>query len=186
MNAVQYSKGEFEVAKTAEPTITYSMDSAITVGVKPLRTESWLGEGKDSAHTTWAYDIQVGGRSVFKGNNLHTYGKNYMSAALDCLILFMREDVIRDYDPEVKGGRGNWMFNVVPRYRKAWMEASSLLALPGVMVANGDGTFKPLLDPDVPEVTLSSEIPDVPMDIVDPENETLVTYPNIENSLFSN
>lgn len=169
-------KGRFDMAgKTANPTFTYSMDSAITVGVKPLRTESYLGEG-DVTHTTWAYDIQVGGRTVFKGNNLHTYGDSYTAAALDVLVLFMQDDVIREYDPEIKGGRGNWMFNVVPRYRKAWMEASSLFTLPGVMVANGDGTFTPLLSYDVPEVTITPETADfsesATMDYLDPEDET--------------
>lgn len=171
--------------KTANPTFTYSMDSAITVSVKLLRSESYLGEG-NTTHYVWSYDIQVGGRTVFKGNDLHTYHGIYPNAALDCLALFMQEDIIREYDPEIKGGRGNWMFNVLPRYRSMWMEASTLFDLPGVMVANGDGTFTPLLNPDVPEVTLSSEIPDAPMDIVDPENETPVTYPNMQNSLFSN
>lgn len=171
--------------KIAHPTITYSMDSAITVGVKPLRTESYLGEG-DLTHTTWAYDIQVGGRTVFKGNNLHTFDTAYTGAALEVLVLFMQEDVIREYDPEVKGGRGNWMFNVVPRYRKMWMEAASLFSIPGVMVADGDGNFKPLLDPDVPEVSVSQETADlaeVRMDILDPEDETPPTYAS--TGLFS-
>lgn len=162
--------------KVSNPTITYSMDSAITVGVKPLRSESFLGEF-DVTHTTWAYDVQVGGRTVFKGNNLHTYNKSYTAAALDVLVLFMGEDVIRHYDPEVKGGRGNWLFNVVPRYSKLWRYATTLFELPGVMVANGDGTFKPLLDPDVPEVTSDNsegitQLAEARMDTVEPEDET--------------
>lgn len=192
--------------KLKEPTYTFIITTDVTLRIRRMAdvTErDRLGVKRYETPPTesqWEYSIHVKGKkmALFAGTNLYTNSTDSIfEAAYEALWLHMPtvDSAIPDYfDAELMNTpQFRWFLDTARKLRGEMEGLSMIGEIPGVYMKSEGGVevhfdvhgwpVEPVALGSVSEGT--RQLIDAPMDIVDPENESPVIYPNLNASPFS-
>lgn len=195
------------MSKSKEAEYTVVLNSNVSLRIRRMDTRSELGSLK-LGRTQWFYAIVVSGKKMplFSGTDLYTDGTlSIFEAALRVVQLHMPTDDFHIPEwfrrEELTTAQLLWFLDTARPLAVYVNEVDAdgyhvrtmIGELPGVYMLDEaghethfdrDGWPKYAVEVgDVSEGT--QELIDAKMDVVDPENEGTVTYPNIQNSPFS-